>query len=129
MERGLWRDLNSGRCKMALPIECFEEESPNPTEALIGEELEPVSILTAEEEQDLQDNAMSAAELCMELYEEIEIAYAETEYSCIESFSEKQSEDVVKRLGEQGFTMNIIRRWRLSMEKRLRKKNFKSSSI
>lgn len=84
-------------------IECFGEESPNPAETPIGEKSEPVSILTAEEEQGLQDEAMSAAEQCMELYKEIEIAYPETEYSRIESFSEKQRKDVVKRLGEQGF--------------------------
>ena len=60
--------------------EYFGEESPNPAEAPIGEKSEPVSILTAEEEQGLQDEAMSAAKQCMELYKEIEIAYPETEY-------------------------------------------------
>lgn len=65
--------------------------------------MEPVSILTAEEGQGLQDETMSAAEQCMELYKEIEIAYPETEYSHTRSFSEKQRKDVVKRLGEQGF--------------------------
>ena len=84
-------------------IECFVEESPNSAEAPIGEKSEPVSILTAEEEQGLQDEAMSAAEQCMELYKEIEIAYPETEYSGIESFSDKQRKDVVKLLGERGF--------------------------
>lgn len=59
--------------------------------------------MTAEEEQGLQDEAMSAAEQCMELYKEIEIAYPGTEYSHTRSFSEKQRKDVVKRLGEQGF--------------------------
>ena len=85
------------------PIECFGEESPNPAETPIGEKSEPVSILTAEEEQGLQEEAMSAAGQCMELYKEIEIAYPETEYSRTRSFSEKQRKDVVKRLGEQGF--------------------------
>lgn len=66
------------------------------------ESVEPVSILTAEEEQRLQDEAMAAAKQCMELYEEIEIAYPETAYSRIENFSEKQRKEVVKRLGEQG---------------------------
>ena len=84
------------------PIECFVEESPNPAETPIGEKSEPVSILTAEEEQNLQDEAMSAAEQCMELYKEIEIAYPETEYSGIESFSDKQRKDVVKRLANRG---------------------------
>ena len=60
--------------------EYFGEESPNPAEAPIGEKSEPVSILTAEEEQGLQDEAMSAAKQCMELYKESEIAYPETEY-------------------------------------------------
>ncbi len=83
-------------------VECFGEETPTPAEAPIGEKSEPVSILTAEEEQDLQDEAMSAAEQCMELYKEIEIAYLETEYSRIKNFSEKQRKDVVKRLGKQG---------------------------
>lgn len=63
---------------------------------------EPVSILTAEEEQKLQDEAMSAAEQCMELYKEVEIAYPETEYSRIEGFSDQLRKDVVKQLGEQG---------------------------
>ena len=85
------------------PIECFVEESPNPAETPIGEKSEPVSILTAEEEQNLQDEAMSAVEQCMELYKEIKITYPETEYSHTRSFSEKQRKDVVKRLGEQGF--------------------------
>lgn len=84
------------------PIECFGEESPNPAETPIGEKSEPVSILTAEEEQNLQDEAMSEVEQYMELYKEIKITYPETEYSRIESFSEKQRKDVVKRLGEQG---------------------------
>ena len=84
------------------PIECFVEESPNPAETPIGEKSEPVSILTAEEEQNLQDEAMSAAEQCMELYKEIKITYPETEYSHTRSFSEKQRKDVVKQLGEQG---------------------------
>ena len=64
--------------------------------------MEPVSILTAEEGQGLQDETMSAAEQCMELYKGMEIAYPETEYSRIESFSEKQRKDVVKRLANRG---------------------------
>ena len=83
-------------------IEFFEEESPNPAEASIGEKSEPVSILTAEEEQSLRNEAMSAARQCMELYKESEIVYSETEYSRIWNFSEKQRKNVVKRLGEQG---------------------------
>lgn len=63
---------------------------------------EPVSILTIEEEQNLRDEAMSAAEQCGELYKEAEIVYPETEYSRIEGFSEQQRKEVVKRLGEQG---------------------------
>ena len=63
---------------------------------------EPVSILTTEEEQNLRDEAMSAAEQCGELYKEAEIVYPETEYSRIEGFSEQQRKEVVKRLGEQG---------------------------
>lgn len=83
-------------------IEFFEEESPNPAEASIGEKSEPVSILTAEEDQRLRDEAMSAARQCMELYKESEIVYSQTEYSRIWNFSEKQRKNVVKRLGEQG---------------------------
>ena len=63
---------------------------------------EPVSILTTEEEQNLRDEAMSAAEQCGELYKETEIVYPETEYSRIEGFSDQQRKEVVKRLGEQG---------------------------
>ena len=63
---------------------------------------EPVSILTTEEEQNLRDEAMTAAEQCRELYKEAEIVYPETEYSRIEGFSEQQRKEVVKRLGEQG---------------------------
>ena len=85
MQRGLWRELHSG-VKEDESIEYFGEESPNPVEAPIGEKSEPVSILTAEEEQNLQDEAMSAAKLCMELYREVEIAYPGTEYSHIEFF-------------------------------------------
>lgn len=65
--------------------------------------IEPVSILTAEEEQGLQDEAMWAAKQCMELYQGIEIAYPDTAYSRIEGFSEKQRKAVVKLLGGQGF--------------------------
>ena len=63
---------------------------------------EPVSILTTEEEQNLRDEAMTAAEQCRELYKEAEIVYPETEYSRIEGFSDQQRKEVVKRLGEQG---------------------------
>lgn len=83
-------------------IEYFAEESGNPTEVFIGETSEPVSILTAEEEQDLQKEAMSAAEQCMGLYKEVEIAYPGTAYSRIEGFSDQQRKEVVKQLGEQG---------------------------
>lgn len=83
-------------------IECFLEESGDPAEVYIGETSEPVSILTAEEEQNLQKEAMAAAEQCMELYKKVEIAYPETEYSRIEGFSDQQRKDVVKQLGEQG---------------------------
>lgn len=68
-----------------------------------GEKSEPVSILTAEEEQELQDEAMAAARQCMEIYKEVEIAYPETAYSRIDGFSEKQRKEVVKTLGGQGF--------------------------
>ena len=84
------------------PIEYFVEEFVEPAEAFPLETSEPVSILTAEEEQNLQDEAMSAAKLCMELYKEVEIAYPGTEYSHIEFFSDQQRKDVVKQLGEQG---------------------------
>ena len=103
----VWEPLvvieNTEAVKENESVECFGEEFPNPAETPIGEMSEPVSILTAEEEQGLQDEAMSAAEQCMELYKEIEIAYPETEYSGIESFSDKQRKDVVKLLGERGF--------------------------
>lgn len=82
--------------------ENFMEEPADFTEISVQEISEPVSILTAEEEQNLQDEAMSAAEQCTELYKEAEIVYPGTEYSRIEGFSDKQRKDVVKRLGEQG---------------------------
>ncbi len=67
-------------------IEYFVEESGEPAEAFPLKTSEPVSILTAEEEQNLQDETMSAAKLCMELYREVKIAYPGTEYSHIEFF-------------------------------------------
>ena len=74
----VWEPLvvieNTEAVKENESVECFGEEFPNPAETPIGEMSEPVSILTAEEEQGLQDEAMSAAEQCMELYKEIEIA-------------------------------------------------------
>lgn len=83
-------------------IECFVEESGGTAPISPMEILESVSILTAEEEQNLQDEAMSAAEHCMEFYKEVEIAYPGTEYSRIEGFSDEQRKNVVKQLGEQG---------------------------
>ena len=83
-------------------IEYFMEEHGEPTEASIGDTSEPASILTAEEEQNLQDEAIAAAEQCMELYKEVEITYPETEYSRIEGSSDQQRKDVVKQLGKQG---------------------------
>ena len=52
------------------PIEYFVEEFGEHAEAFPLETSEPVSILKTEEEQNLQDEAMSAAKLCMELYRE-----------------------------------------------------------
>ena len=83
-------------------MECFAEESEEPATISPMEVLEPVSILTAEEELNLQDEAMSAAEQCMELYKGVEILYPETAYSRIEGFSDQQRKEVVKLLGEQG---------------------------
>lgn len=83
-------------------IEYFMEEYGEPTEASIGDTSEPVSILTAEEEQNLQNEAISAAEQCAGIYKEVEITYPETEYSRIEGFSDQQRKDVVKQLGKQG---------------------------
>ena len=54
------------------------EEFGEHAEAFPLETSEPVSILKTEEEQNLQDEAMSAAKLCMELYREVEIAYPGT---------------------------------------------------
>ena len=48
------------------------EEFGEPAEAFPLETSEPVSILTAEEEQNLQYEAMSAAKLCMEFYREVD---------------------------------------------------------
>ena len=83
-------------------IEGFVEDPGESVKASPMETSEPVSILTAEEEENLQNEAISAAEQCMELYKEVEIAYPETEYSYIEGFSDQQRKDVVKQLGEQG---------------------------
>lgn len=81
-------------------VETFVEDL---TEMSVFETSEPISILTVEEEHNLQDEAILAAEQCMSLYKEIEIAYCGTEYSYIEGFSDKQRKSVVKRLGELGF--------------------------
>lgn len=63
---------------------------------------EPISILTAEEERNLQDEAISAAKRCMELYKDVRISDAQTYYSYIEDFSDEQRKDVVKCLGGLG---------------------------
>lgn len=80
-------------------METFVEDF---TEMSVFETSEPISILTVEEEQNLQDEAMLAAVQCMSLYKETKIAYPETEYSYIEGFSDKQRKNVVNRLGELG---------------------------
>lgn len=59
-------------------------------------------VLTAEEEQCLQDEAMSAAEQCMEFYKDFKVGYYGTDYSRIEDFSYEHRKNVVKYLGEQG---------------------------
>lgn len=59
--------------------------------------------LTEEEEQKLQDEAMTAAGKCAELYRDIEVKYPGTGYSYVEHFSDEQRENVVKCLGEQGY--------------------------
>lgn len=82
--------------------EIFVGEPAESSEISVRENSKPASILTAEEEQNLQDKAMSAAEQCTELYKEAEIVYPGTEFSRIEGFSDKQRKDVVKRLGEYG---------------------------
>lgn len=64
---------------------------------------QPVSVLTTEEEQNLQKEAMSAAERCMEIYKDSSISNPQTNYSRIENFSDEQRKNVVKCLGEQGF--------------------------
>lgn len=69
---------------------------------LTEKNMQPVSVLTAEEEQNLQKEAMSAAERCMEIYKDSSISNPQTNYSRIENFSDEQRKNVVKCLGEQG---------------------------
>lgn len=64
--------------------------------------LEPAGLLTAAEERALQDEAVTAANRCRELYRDAEVKYSGTEYSYVENFSDEQRESVVKCFGEQG---------------------------
>lgn len=68
----------------------------------VWENSEPVSLLTAQEEQNLQDEAISAARQCIKHYQGISISNPYTGYSRIENFSDEQRKNVVKCLGEQG---------------------------
>lgn len=72
------------------------------TKIPIEEALEPVSILTAEEEQNLRDEAMSAAEQCREFYKGMPISDSRADYSYIDNLSDEQRKKIVKCLGEQG---------------------------
>lgn len=84
-------------------IESVEEDSMESTEEIsVWKSPEPVSVLTAEEERRLRDEALSAAEQCMELYKNVRISYPQTSYSYIENFSDEQRKGVVECLGEQG---------------------------
>ncbi len=83
-------------------IDCFAEVSEETAQVFTEEISESASILTAQEEQKLREEAMSAAEHCMELYQDVEISYPGTEYACIEVFSDQQRKEVVKCLGEEG---------------------------
>ena len=58
--------------------------------------------LDAEEEQRLQDEAVSAANQCMEFYKDAEVEYYGTDYSCIANFSDEKRKSVVRCLTKQG---------------------------
>ena len=84
-------------------VESVAEDLMDSTEEMsLWESSEPVCVLTAEEEQRLQDEALSAAKQSGELYKDVRISYPQTNYSYIENFTDEQRKRVVKCLGEQG---------------------------
>lgn len=86
-----------------IMIESVLDDSMESTEEIsVWKSTAPVSVLTAEEEQMLRDEALSAAEQVREFYKDARISYPQTSYSYIENFSDEQRKGVVKCLGEQG---------------------------
>ena len=86
-----------------IMVESDAEDVIDSTEEMsLWESSEPVCVLTAEEEQRLQDEALSAAEQSGELYKDVRISYPQTNYSYVENFTDEQRKGVVKYLGEQG---------------------------
>lgn len=78
-----------------------EKASENITET-VPETSVPVSILTAQEERRLQEEAVSAAKLCIEYYQETGVSGLQADGSLLGEFSKNQRRDVVKYLGRQG---------------------------
>ena len=96
-------ESKDSRAEDEVMVESVEEHSMESTEEIsVWKSPEPVSVLTAGEEQRLRDEALSAAEQSRELYKEARISYPQTSYSYIENFSDEQRKGVVKVLGEQG---------------------------
>lgn len=66
------------------------------------ERLGSADLLTSREEQDLQNQALAAAERCAEFYRNSRIACAGTDYAYVEDFSDENRKNAVKCLGGQG---------------------------
>ncbi len=85
-----------------IPSETDDKEIAADAETEVSslENSEPVSVLTGEEELQLQNDALLAAQQCTDLYEDIEIVEAGPDYSYIKTFTFEQQQAVVERLGE-----------------------------
>ena len=64
--------------------------------------LDVVCIFTEEEEEKLQEDAIRAAEGCMDFYKDVEVVTSKEDYSYIKIFTDEKRKMVVERLGEQG---------------------------
>lgn len=83
-------------------LENTQERTPDASETSVQGSAETVSILTEEEERNLQDEAISAAKLCIEYYQEIDISDPQAVVSHSRIFSGEEREGAVKCLGKQG---------------------------
>lgn len=74
----------------------------NAAEVPVREKAEAVSVLTAEEERRLQEEAREAAALCAEYYRESGVFSSQTGASGLQEFSGTQRKGIVECLGKQG---------------------------